>query len=198
MIAHRRADVADLNERARARLRDEGRLGADVLVTERGGFAIGDRVVATRNDARIGVVNGQAGTLVGFDGEQLSMRTDRGDEIDLPRRYVERGHLAHGYSITAHRAQGATVDRTFVLGSDELYREWGYAALSRHTEEARFYVTATPQFLNAPARPIENPAEAVARQLTDSRAQDAAITFRPAVDPILERRQPDRGRGLER
>ena len=155
--------------------------------------------MATRNDARIGVVNGQAGTLVGFDARATrACARSAADEIDLPRRYVERGHLAHGYAITAHRAQGATVDRTFVLGSDELYREWGYTALSRHTEEARFYVTATPQFLNAPARPIENPAEAVARQLTDSRAQDAAITFRPAVDPILERRQPDRGRGLER
>jgi hypothetical protein len=29
-----------------------------------------------------------------------------------------------------------------VLGSDELYREWAYAALSRHREQARFYVVS--------------------------------------------------------
>jgi ATP-dependent exoDNAse (exonuclease V) alpha subunit len=34
-----------------------------------------------------------------------------------------------------------------VLGSDELYREWGYTALSRHRTEARFYVSASREFL---------------------------------------------------
>lgn len=33
MIAHRRSDVADLNQRARARLRDAGRLGTNALYT---------------------------------------------------------------------------------------------------------------------------------------------------------------------
>ena len=35
MIAHRRADVADLNRRARDALRALGRLGADELVDRR-------------------------------------------------------------------------------------------------------------------------------------------------------------------
>src|SRR2546430_2195896 len=50
MIAHRRADVADLNERARARMREAGRLGPDELETDARAFAVGDRVVTTRND----------------------------------------------------------------------------------------------------------------------------------------------------
>lgn len=41
--------------------------------------------------------------------------------------------------MTAHRAQGTTVDRTFVLGSEELYREWGYTALTRHRDEPHYY-----------------------------------------------------------
>jgi hypothetical protein len=44
--------------------------------------------------------------------------------------------------LTAHTAQGATVDRSFVLGSDELYNEWGYTALSRHREATRFYIVS--------------------------------------------------------
>ena len=43
-----------------------------------------------------------------------------------------------------------------MLGSDELYREWGYTALSRHRHEARFYVTATPDFLNAAPEPLRD------------------------------------------
>lgn len=189
MIAHSRADVADLNERARERLRAEGRLGPDELAA----FAVGDLVVAGRNNARIGVVNGQRGQLTAIGPDGVTMRTEEGRTIELPRAYVEGGHLHHGYAITAHRAQGATVDRTFVLGSDELYREWGYTALSRHRQDARFYVTASPDFLNeVPNRDV--PAHmAVARQLGDSRAQRLARD--PLVD--LDRRARDVGRGIE-
>src|SRR3954469_7670683 len=104
---------------------------------------------------------------------------DRGDtrrraEGPEQRSYARAGHLAHGYALTAHPAQGATVDRAFVLGSEELYREWGYTALSRHREEARFYVSATPTFLNRASVPVSTAADAareVTRTLSASRAQ---------------------------
>jgi len=95
-----------------------------------------------------------------------------------------------------HRAQGRDVDRTFVLGSDELYREWGYTALSR-TDEARFYVSATPDFLNqAPA-----PLTADDRSPTTSPASSATVarTARPrrlprACDASVSRRTRERPR----
>jgi conjugative relaxase-like TrwC/TraI family protein len=185
MIAHRRADVADLNARAREQLRAHGRLGPD----DADGFAVGDRVLATRNSARIGVVNGQAGILTAIRADGLTLATDGGGSIELPAAYVDAGHLTHGYATTAHRAQGATVDRTFVLGSDELYAEWGYTALSRHRHEARFYVTGTPRFLNERPAPPVTAAEvraAVAGQLGASRAQETATSLRRATDPLRE------------
>jgi hypothetical protein len=78
------------------------------------------------------------------------------------------------------------VDRAFVLGSEELYREWGYTALSRHREEARFYVSATPTFLNRASVPVSTAADAareVTRTLSASRAQRLALD-RLAPDPI--------------
>jgi hypothetical protein len=60
----------------------------------------------------------------------------------LSAQYLENEGLHHAYAVTAHRLQGATVDRTFVLGSDELYREWGYTALSRHRDSAHYYTIA--------------------------------------------------------
>ena len=63
MIAHRRRDVADLNQRARERLRaartHRRRRARDRRTRA---FAVGDRVVARRNDRRLGIVNGETGT----------------------------------------------------------------------------------------------------------------------------------------
>ena len=177
MIAHRRRDVAELSARARAHLRASGRIGDDVLVAADRGFAVGDRVLTTRNYRVLGVVNGQSGVVAGLRRGRLEIRFDDGRWVGLPEPYVRAGHLDHGYALTAHRAQGATVDRAFVLGSDELYREWGYTALSRHRIEARFYVTATPTYLNQPPAALEpgpGVTAKVARMLAGSGAKTIA------------------------
>jgi len=49
----------------------------------------------------------------------------------VPSSYLEAGHLTHAYASTVHKAQGATVDRAYLLGSDRLYREAGYVGMSR-------------------------------------------------------------------
>jgi hypothetical protein len=143
MIAARRSDVRDLNDLTREVLRSRDELGPDELTIAGRGFAVGDRVVGTRNDRRLGILNGQRGTVRQVDREHETITVTLGDsnDVTLDSCYLAAGRLDHGYAITAHRAQGATVDRTFVLGSEELYREWGYTALSRHRDEARFYIS---------------------------------------------------------
>jgi ATP-dependent exoDNAse (exonuclease V) alpha subunit len=177
MIAHRRSDVADLNARARERLREAGALGPEEVEHGDRTFAVGDRVIAGRNDRRIGVVNGETGRVTALRDDRLTVALDDGRTTEIPRGYTHDGHLDHAYAITAHRAQGATVDRAFVLGSDELYREWGYTALSRHRTEARFYVSAQPYFLNQAPEPLTSGDElvgAVERMLANSRAEHLA------------------------
>lgn len=151
MLAHRRADVADLNQRARDRMREAGHLGPDTLECPGRSFAVGDRVLTARNDRGLDVINGQTGVLAAADERGLTVQLPDGRELELPADYARAGHLDHGYAMTAHRAQGATVDQTFVLGSDELSREWGYTALSRHRQQARFYTSVRPAFVNQPA-----------------------------------------------
>ena len=86
-----------------------------------------------------------------------------------------------GFRLRPHRPPraGATLDRAFVLGSrEELYREWGYTALSRHREEARFYVSAAPTSSTGVAEPVStaaDPAREVTRALSASRAQRLAL-----------------------
>jgi hypothetical protein len=138
---------------------------------------------------RLGVVNGDSGTLTRIDHGTLTVKLDRGAQVELPESDAREGRLDHAYASTAHRAQGATVDRAFVLGSEELYREWGYTALSRHRHEARFYVTATPDFLNAAPEPLRDadlPGR-VARMLEASRAEHLALhgAIEDELQPLL-------------
>ncbi len=145
MLAYRRDDVAALNAAARHRMRASGRLGAAELATPRGPFAVGDRIVCRRNDHLLGVRNGTRGTILSVDPDRrkIMITGDDGQRIALPGRYLDAGHVEHGYAITGHQAQGLTVDRVHVLlRPDGNIREWSYVAASRAASETRVYVVS--------------------------------------------------------
>src|SRR5262249_46627539 len=75
------------------------------------------------------------------DADTMTIRTDRGTLAPLTARYLEAGHVRHAYALTGHAGQGATVERTFVLGHDRgRLQEWGDVALSRARDGTRIYV----------------------------------------------------------
>ena len=98
-----------LNALVRAELKRDGRLGESIQV---GGceFAVGDRVVARRNDRERAVENGMRGTVIAVDPTEkdLVVRTDAGAQRRLDAPYVAE-HLQHAYALTAHTIQGGTV-----------------------------------------------------------------------------------------
>jgi conjugative relaxase-like TrwC/TraI family protein len=144
MLAHRREDVRDLNAAVRALLRDAGRLGEDALTAGGRDFRVGDRVVCRRNDPRLGVRNGTCATVTGLDVAKglLALQTDAGGFRQLPAGYAAE-HLDHGFALTGHAAQGATVRQAFVLLRGEgALAEWSYVACSRAQDETYIYSTA--------------------------------------------------------
>ena len=143
MLAYRRDDVRELNDSARQLMLSAGRLGPEALQLGRREFRVGDRAICRRNDARCDVRNGTRGTVVDLDlvGKSLMLQTDAGALRRINSVYTPE-HLDHAYALTGHAAQGATVDRAFVLLRDEgALREWGYVACSRARTEARLYGT---------------------------------------------------------
>jgi ATP-dependent exoDNAse (exonuclease V) alpha subunit len=184
MLAARRADVADLNARARAVVAANGRLaGAPLEVGDRQ-FAVGDRVVMLRNAYRLGVLNGTRGVVSSVDRDRrtLTVRTDEGQLVELPRWYLDgwgQCWVDHGYAMTATKAQGMTTDRVFVLGTDKLYREWGYVAMSRARLETRLYVATgddpAPAELDLRRGPPGDPVADLTSWLRRSRAKDLAV-----------------------
>ncbi len=75
------------------------------------GFAVGDEVLALRNDYRVGVFNGTRGVIDHIDEHEqvLMIEVDGRERLHVPFDYAEAGHLTHGYATTIHKAQGATV-----------------------------------------------------------------------------------------
>jgi len=144
MLAHRRADVAELNTLARTLMNEEGRLGQEHLVAAGRELRAGDRILCRRNSDTLGVRNGTRGTITSVEPERgtLTLASDRGDQVELSRRYLQSGHVEHAYALTGHAAQGLTAERAFVLGSDRgRLQEWGYVALSRASQATRLYIT---------------------------------------------------------
>lgn len=180
MIAARKADVADLNDKARTILKSQGLLdGAELTVRGRS-FSVGDEVMTLRNDRGLGVINGSRGVVENIDlnAGELEVRLDDERLVTLPSGYLEAGHVAHSYAITGHKAQGMTADRAFVLGDDSLYREWGYVAMSRGREENRLYVVmgegcGRDDVGGAIERPYE--VDQLVRSLERSRAKSLAF-----------------------
>ena len=143
MIAARRRDARDLSRRAREALVAAGevsRAGARASERRLRGRRSGDDAAQPARARRAERHAGHGGGgRTSRPGRSPSPRTMAGG-WSFRARYLEAGHLAHGYAVTAHKAQGLTVERAFVLGGDEVYREWGYTALSRAREATRLYL----------------------------------------------------------
>ncbi|GAC1340171.1 MAG: MobF family relaxase [Candidatus Dormibacteria bacterium] len=187
MVAARRADVRELNERAHALRVAAGEVHGPELALPGGDIAVGEEVMTKRNDRCLEVRNGSRGTVVGVDVEQgtvdlqLTEERELGRLVRLPRAYLEDGHLVPAYALTAHAAQGMTTERAFVLGDDTVYREWGYVAMSRGREENRLYAVSSQASKEADQAshghgPAVVPAiDGVLHGLQRSRAQQLAL-----------------------
>lgn len=184
MVALRRDDVADLNARARALAAAAGRLGEQELTVVGRPFAVGDQIVTLRNHSGLGVTNGAHGHVTAIDLErgELTLQDHGGDQYTLTSDYLQqptnsgRSPIDYGYALTGHKAQGLTTGSAFVLGSPELYREWGYVALSRGRADNRLYVVApeSPERAEiAPAEPPTPPLDHLQHALQRSQAQQA-------------------------
>jgi len=145
MVAYSRQDVAMLNAVARLQRIEAGEIDGGTQIGENT-FSVGDRVVALQNRYHLrtgdSIVNGERGMVAKIDKDAVTILTDAGSVKQLPMWYAEK-HLALGYALTIHKSQGMTADTVHVLGSDQLYREAAYVAMSRSRKDTHLYMVAS-------------------------------------------------------
>ena len=184
MLASRRSDVDALNDLARATLQHVGHLPGDEI--ELGGrrYSTGDLVLALRNDARLGVLNGTRAVIEHIDTRRrvIECRTTAHEPLHLPFQYAEAGELTHGYAMTIHKAQGGTYDRCFVLAGDRLTKESAYTALSRARNGTDVYVVSDDPRTEHAHMPEhrDEPIDLFRDTVRRSGAQEMAIEAEPA------------------
>nr|WP_246319260.1 MobF family relaxase [Nocardioides kongjuensis] len=150
LVTESARDVRALNERARAeRLLLDGAVDhREVGLVDGCRASVGDIVITRQNDRRIRTMRGgwvKNGdrwlvTDIRRDGSVLVKRLDtRGGRSVLPPEYVAE-HVDLGYAVTAHRAQGVTVDTAHVVVTASTTRENLYVSMTRGRESNIAYV----------------------------------------------------------
>ena len=164
LIAADNATVTALNHLAHAGLIETGAVqpgGAPLADGTSAG--IGDRIVTRKVDRHLPdgtarsrrtgsgaltagfVTNGAAFTVTGCTADGgLVVRAEHGSPVTLPADYVAR-HVQLGYAVTAHRAQGSTVDTTHVVAAPGMTREAFYVAMTRGRHANHAHVITDPQ-----------------------------------------------------
>ncbi|MEG6586710.1 MobF family relaxase [Dendrosporobacter sp. 1207_IL3150] len=142
-------DRKEINKAVRDELVKMGNLvlGREYSVTdaadnvEKRAFSTGDKVIFLQNDYKLGVRNGQAGVIKAMGINSVVVQSG---EKPITVHFEQYSKLDYGYAMTAHKAQGITVDRAFInLDSSQNNlnnRNAYYVDISRARHEVKIYV----------------------------------------------------------
>ena len=156
MMAYTRKDVEILNSKARNVLLERGLLSEGVEFqinlgkdnkkkaeyhTKR--FGVGERIVFLKpKTLSVGrVENGLFGEVKAIDGNILTVITDENNPRELKIDLKEYNTLDHGYAVTVHKSQGASVQNTLgYISNTNWDSHLTYVAMSRHKRNMELYV----------------------------------------------------------
>ena len=144
-LAYRHKDVFAINQAVRSARKSEGELSVETLLQTKHGkraFSSTDRILLTENNHPLGIRNGMLGTVKSVSEDTLEILLDANDGKECRKVFINPqlyNSFDHGYATTIHKSQGATVDRSYVLGSVLMDRHLTYVAMTRHKQDATLY-----------------------------------------------------------
>jgi len=189
VFAYTNAEVDRLNAELRGVRRDRGELASPdtQLATKHGeaAFAAGDRVQFTDTAKKLGIHNGNAGTITGLDAAtgQVWVRMDapagkEGRTVTWSAADEFEG-FRHGYAGTIYKGQGKTLDHTYLLHTHHWRAAASYVALTRQRESAQVFV----------ATETARDAQQLARQMARGEVRAASVAWATLDELAPELRQ---------
>lgn len=146
IIASTNAQGALNNRLCRRELERAGEVGpilAELKTVKHGvvGVGVGDEIMFRKNDRNLGVINSDKAQVLSVEekGGRHLITAQKGNQvIQFAHEEYDDWHL--GYSSTAHKSQGSTVDRAFYLVLNADRASLGYVAASRHRKDLQIYI----------------------------------------------------------
>jgi conjugative relaxase-like TrwC/TraI family protein len=180
MLAGTKADVRKLNSLAQEERikRQELKTMFSVSIDKQKIF-VNDRVVFTKNKKTIGVRNGEFGTVKEIDVLLKTMKVtlDNGNRVKIWLPSYDSIQL--GYAVTTHKAQGVTVDRSYILAGGSMQdRELSYVQMSRSRTQTKIY---------AERAEVGDTIAELSKTMSNSRQKDIAQEFQ--ARELLESRE---------
>lgn len=155
VIARVNSDVATINEKIRDKIIENGFMnperGFTVEVQNSAGkfsksFAVGDSIVITGNDNRLGFTNGMRGEIVDVDQRlRFQIKTEQGLKWLDTTKFKK---FDYGYAGTAYKSQGGTYDQAFVLVDRGLRKEDSYVTMSRQVGDIKLFIPKSEVDIN--------------------------------------------------
>jgi Ti-type conjugative transfer relaxase TraA len=172
-------DVKALNHDIRALRQQNGQLGKSHTITTETGkkpFSVNDRIRFMRNERDLGVKNGSLGIVEGIESGVLSVKLDGTDtRVHVDTKFYK--HLDYGYAATVHKAQGTTVDRSYVLATTHFDRHTAYVALSRHRDNATVFYASDDFGGRAPSATLASVHDRFTEALSRARPKELAHDY---------------------
>jgi hypothetical protein len=105
-------------------------------------LAVGDRLQFRTPDKARNIANGEFATITEIDPGHAKLHFDNNRELELPLAKLR--HVDHGYAVTSHSSQGATVDRVIAnvdsMRSAKLVNQpQVYVSISRARHDAQVF-----------------------------------------------------------
>ncbi len=162
-------------------------------------FAPGDRVMFLKNDRELGVKNGTLGTVAEVSKDAMRVVLDGAERREVSFALKDYAALDYGYAATVHKAQGATVDQTFMLATPGMDRHLAYVGMTRHRDGVEVYA-GRDDFKGfeelkeklSRARPKDSTLDYAQRRGMEAARAQRAEQERPAQRPQQEPKQPER------
>lgn len=129
-------------------------------------IAIGERVIALKNDRETGLKNGELFEVVDIRGTQIKLRNDQKELWVDTRKY---NYFDYAYAITTHKAQGMTVKNVLIAGKDMDYNLF-YVALTRGKENLKIYTRDIVDLLYKSQFPAEKKTSINAKRKAQTKA----------------------------
>lgn len=154
ILSYRRAEVDQINQQVRGYLKQAGLIveieGAKFR-TQQGLIELGkgEEIIFTKNHTALGIYNGTRGVIekvsVGSDFHGVITVRLNDESGKLGKSIVsidtkEYNYINYGYATTIHKAQGLTVDKTYLLADRYMNHNSFYVAASRHRNDIAIYL----------------------------------------------------------